>query len=93
MKARPNYNAVIRFRCLETMHDAVVAHQAARKLPEFPDAARELMQAGIGAGELGQLAAELRALGGDPHAALRTALAEIEKQTCTAPLCAGAQPR
>ena len=75
----------IAFRATEATRDQIESHRSARKLHKFSDAARELMEAGVGAGELGQLAAELRALGGDPEIALKDAIAGLVRADLTAP--------
>ena len=75
----------IAFRATSAMREQIESHRLARKLHKFSDAARELMEAGVGAGELGQLAAELRALGGDPEVALKDAIAGLVRSDLTAP--------
>lgn len=85
--ARPTekLTETIAFRAAPLMWAAIDAHRTTRRLEKFSDAARELMDAGIGAGELGQLAAELRALGGNPEAALKDAIAGLVRADLAGP--------
>lgn len=75
----------VSFRATERMVADIAAHQRGRQLRDFSDAAREVMQDGLDRAQpsvINTLATEYRRLGGDPEAALKTAIASLEREDC-----------
>lgn len=72
------------FRITARMDRKIKAHQAKRRLPDFSDAARELLAMGYKrtggvSSELKRAITEARRARVDPVAAIRNALAEVER--------------
>ena len=78
MENEGKLTAHVSFRAAGRMVDDIEAYRKARRLPKGSDAARELMQHALAEPELVNAATEFRRLGGDPVAALRAAIAELD---------------